>query len=467
MQVQFYQLSKRENSTLQPDEGVPFDIVFKEPVNFLYPVIRLTQAAIGANIAPVMYNYAYIAKFQRYYFVSNWEYVGGCWECSLAVDVLASWKSYITGQTVYVERAQSAYDGSIIDMQFPAKTDYTKKYTALANAWQNVAPSGGTYVVGVINDQEGTNRVGAVTYYALSASQIASFISYIFGNNIFQASNITEISEGLFKGLFNPAQYIVSCMWFPRAINNFGSATATIKIGYWDTGISAVLVTTLAEQVQVSGGFPNHDQASSRGSFLNFSPYAYYTMYCPPFGAIPIDSSIRAYGDYLRCPVYIDHITGQATMRIGIVPNQQHTGEITIFAGEVSAMFGVPIQLAQVMSDYSASIGQMASGGLVGNLLSVLSGAVQTAVSAYSPQVQSIGANGSFISEIMHPQLIATFANITAASDSILGRPLMQQRVVGTLSGYIKCRDAHVMIPCTDREKTMIETFMNGGFYFE
>lgn len=465
MQVQFYQLSKRENSTLQPDEGVPFDIVFKEPVNFLYPVIRLTQAAIGANLAPVMYNYAYIAKFQRYYFVSNWEYIGGCWECSLSVDVLGSWKSYITGQTVYVERAQSAYDGSIIDMQFPAKTDYTKKYAAVSSAWNGIAPSGGTYVIGLLNDQN--SGVGAVTYYACTPAMIYNFITYIFGNNIFTASSITEISEGLFKGLFNPAQYIVSCMWFPESLNAFGSSTATMKIGYWDTGISANLVTALVAERFVTGTLPDHDQASARGTFLNYSPYAYYTLYCPPFGAIPIDSSIRAHGKYLRCPVYIDHITGQATMRIGVTPTQTSSGEPNIFGGEISAMFGVPIQLAQVMSDYTGAIGNMASGAIAGNILSVLSGAVQTAISALSPQVDSIGANGSFLLSAVSPGLIATFANITAASDSILGRPLMQQRVVGTLEGYIKCRDAHVMIPCTDREKTMIETYMNGGFYFE
>lgn len=466
MQVQFYQLSKRENSTLQPDEGVPFDIVFKEPVNFLAPVVRLTQAAIGANIAPVMYNYAYIAKFQRYYFVSNWEYIGGCWECSLSVDVLGSWKSYITGQTVYVERAQSAYNGNIIDMQFPAKTDFTKKYASVSSSWVGVAPSGGTYVLGVLCDRSETT-LGAVTYYAMTSVMMTQFIGYIFGNNIYQASNITEISEGLFKGLFNPSQYIVSCFWFPVNYSTFGSNRANIKLGYWDTGIEGILTSTVAAERSISCTLPDHDQASARGSFLNCAPYAHYTLYVPPFGAIPIDSSVRGYGKYLYCPVYIDFITGQATMRIGVFSQANQQGTPSIYAGEVSGMFGVPIQLAQVLSDYSASIGRAASGGIAASVMGVLSGVVQSAVSAVAPQVESIGANGSFLAEIIHPTLIATFANITGASDSILGRPLMEQRVVGTLSGYIKCRDAHVQIPCTDREKSMIETYMNGGFYFE
>lgn len=464
MQIQLYQFAKKKNSTIQPDQGVSVDVVLKEPTNMLSPVIRITQARIGANIAPTMYNYVYIPKFTRYYFISNWDYIGGCWECTCVCDVMASWKTYISAQSVYVERAQAEYDGNIIDVMFPAKTDYTKKYASVSTSWNGIAPSGGTYVLGIINDQN-TKTVGAVTYYALTPSIISTFISYIFGNNIFQSSNINEISEGLFKGLFNPAQYIVSCIWFPESQTAFGSTSATIKIGYWDTGISGVLVETLAVRKVISGTFPNHDQASTRGAFLNFSPYAYYTLYVPPFGAIPIDSSVRAHGDYLRCSVYIDHITGQGTLRVGV--SNVNAGDPNIFAGEVSAMFGVPIQLAQVMSDYTGGIGQAVGGLLSGNILSVLSGAVQSAISAYSPQVQSMGANGSFMMDIIDPCIIATFANITDPSDSILGRPLMKQKAIATLSGFIKCSNVHVNIPCMDEEREQIEAMMNMGFYYE
>lgn len=466
MNIQFFQLSKRINSTQVPQEGQTIDIVMKEPVNFLAPVVRLTQSAIGQGLAPTIYNYAYIPKFSRYYFVSNWEYIGGCWECALKVDVLGSWKTYIAAQSCYVERAQSLYDPSIIDMMFPAKTDYTKKYASVLSSWVNVAPSGGTYVLGVLCDRT-ENTLGAVTYYALTTAMITQFMTYIFGNNIFQSSGINEISEGLFKGLFNPAQYIVSCIWFPVNYSTFGSNLTTIKLGYWDTGVQGILTSTVAATRSISCTLPDHDQASTRGTFLNFSPYAYYTLYCPPFGAIPIDSSVRGYGKYLYCPVYIDFITGQATMRIGVFSTANTQGTPEIYAGEVTAMFGVPIQLAQVISDYSSSIGQVAAGVLSGNVLSVLSGAVQSAIEAYAPQVQSMGANGSFLSEIMHPTLIATFANITDHADSILGRPLMQQKTINQLSGYIKCSNVHVAIPCTDQEKREIESFMNGGFYFE
>lgn len=466
MQIQLYQFAKKKNSTIQPEQGVSVDVVLKEPTNMLSPVIRITQARIGANIAPTMYNYVYIPKFTRYYFISNWDYTGGCWECTCVCDVMASWKTYISAQSVYVERAQAEYDGNIIDVMFPAKTDYSKTYASLADSWNGVAPSGGSYVLGLLNYQN-TGSIGAVTYYALTPSQIASFITYIFGNNIFQSSNINEISEGLFKGLFNPAQYIVSCIWFPESNNAFGSVSASIKIGYWDTGINAIIVSALVAERFVTGILPDHPQAGTRGVFLNYSPYAYYTLYVPPFGCITIESSIRAHGKYLRCPVYIDHITGQATMRIGVTETQVTSGEPNILGEEITTMFGVPIQLAQVMSDYTGSIGRMAGGAITGNILSVLSGAVQTAISAYSPQVQSMGANGSFLLSSMSPGIIATFAKITDPSDSILGRPLMKQKAVAALSGFIKCSNVHVNIPCMDEEREQIESMLNTGFYYE
>jgi hypothetical protein len=127
-------------------------------------------------------------------------------------------------------------------------------------------------------------------------------------------------------------------------------------------------------------------------------------------------------------------------------------------------MFGVPIQLAQIASDYIGALGSAAStGGFAG----LISGAVQTAVSAFAPSVNSTGVNGSFIMSIAPAGLISNFAKITGASDSILGRPLMQQRTISTLSGYIKCRDVHVSAPCFLEEKGRIESYMREGFYYE
>lgn len=458
--------TKKRNSTLKPQAGSGLtltDCVLKEPSDFLNPVIIMTPSAVASANSTPLYNYAWLPDFRRYYFIDNWTYNRGLWEAALSVDVMASFKESIAGMSCYVERAESAYDGNITDAAFPATTDFSIVHANLADSWYGVAPSGGCYVVGVINYQS-SEHVGAVAYYAMTSANMNSFLNYLFGNSIFNASGITEISEGLFKSLFNPAQYIVSCVWFPFTTYAFGTTQTTVKLGYWDTNVTAIMVSNLAEQTFVTGQFPYHPQAASRGAFLNYAPYAYYTIYVPPFGTMPIDSSYRSYGNYVRCQVYIDHITGQATMRAGISQTSEG-GTVSIWAGEASAMFGVPIQLAQVMSDYAGGIGKsLSSGNIIGG---ILSGLVSTATAAFSPTVTSIGANGSFINCVAAPGLIAAFANISGASDSIIGRPLMQQRTISTLSGYIKCRDVRANVPCLGPEKTMIESIMTGGFYYE
>jgi hypothetical protein len=130
-------------------------------------------------------------------------------------------------------------------------------------------------------------------------------------------------------------------------------------------------------------------------------------------------------------------------------------------------MFGVPIQLAQIQSDYMGAIGSAISGAAAGGIAGLLAGAVQSAVSAYAPTVNTSGTNGSFIMSVAPAGLIANFAQITGASDSILGRPLMQQRTISSLSGFIKCRDAHISAPCLAAERGLIESALNGGFYYE
>jgi hypothetical protein len=468
--------SKRENSTLLPAAGAGLqfqNVILKEPADLLAPVIRFSASGqlTATGAAPVVYTYAYIPKFTRYYFIQDWTYTGGCWEASLQVDVLASWKSIIGASSLYIERAESAGDGTIIDRAFPATTNFDVVHANIADSWYGVAPSGGCYVLGIINSDT-AYHVGACAYYAFTQSQLSSLMYWLYGDNIFRQSNIDEFGEGLFKSVFNPIQYLVSAMWFPFSVDTFGSESAAIQWGYWSTEQSAVRVRNLSHQTFVTGKFPDHPQAASRGEFLNYSPYAYYTLYVPPFGAMPIDSSFRAYGDYIRCQVFVDHITGQATMRAGISQTAEE-GTVSIWANEVSGMLGVPIQLSQVNTDYSGVAGNLLSGaagaaaGGAAGALAVASSLVSSAADIFSPTVSSIGANGSFISTVAPPGLMASFARISGASDSIIGRPLLQQRTISSLSGFIKCRDPHISAPCLAAERGLIESALNGGFYYE
>lgn len=461
--------SKRENSTAQPDvTGItPISCELKEDTSIINPVLIFSPGILPTPaINPIgIYNYADIPNFRRYYYIRDWVYTLGRWEAYLECDVLASYKSLIGGRTVYVERAASASNGNIIDTFYPAKTDCDITRVALAASWIT-APSGGCFVVGIVNYQS-SNQVGAVSYYALTFSQMSSLMNFLFTNNIFTASNITEIGEGLFKSLFNPFQYIVSCMWFPFYVNSFGSTQTDVKVGYWSTGINGTMVSSLQETTYLTGTIPNHPQIS-RGAYLNREPFTKLTLYVEPFGEIPIDTSYLSIGNYLYSKVIVDHITGQALLRVAISENSStlnHTRIIT----ERMGMIGIPIQLAQIMTDYAGTItsGLSAATGLLsGNILGAISGAM-SAVSSQMPKVSTTGSNGSWIMNVAEASLIVEHYKLVDENNAEFGRPLMTTKQINTLSGFIKCGAGDIELPGLGAEREKVMQYMINGFYYE
>ena len=466
IQVDFYTFSKKQNSTKQPNTAsVAYNCLLKEPTSALNPTILIAARDLPvATTAPTIYNYAHIGAFQRYYWVTDWVYNGGVWEISLAVDVLASWKTGIGSLSCYVERSSSSYNGSIMDLMYPTKTDFDITHVNVADAWYNVAPSGGTYVLGVINYQS-SNNVGAVTYYACTQANLSSVLNFLFGNSIYNASNISEIGVGLYSSFFNPFQYIVSCIWFPFSTVSFGSSSTDIKVGYWSTGVQAIMVSNLAQKTYVTATIPDHPQIS-RGSYLNHAPYTKLTLYLPPFGSIPIDTRFLEIGKYLYCGCYVDHITGEATLRVNIAPSSSNLQE-NKYITERSAVIGVPIQLAQVMTEYSKSPTGFLGDVLAEGILSILGQSVGSSINCSTPTVTTSGSNGSFVNFIMPAGLIVEHAKLVDEDLADFGRPCMQVKTINTLSGFIKAIEPHIALSITEAESIKIKELMENGFFYE
>ena len=470
MQVVLYKFTKRPNSTKEPSPNdatktVLNNVNLKEDTSFLFPTLIFTKSIItGFN--PVMFNYVTIPVWQRYYFIKDWRWASGVWECDLEVDVMATFKEEIGDTSAYIVRSASLYNGAIIDGFYPAKSDVSITKVNVSTSWYNVAPSGGTYVLGCINYETGS-KIGSITYYALTGSQLGMVLNYLFQSNIFNSENIYDISQGLFKSMFNPFQYVASCLWFPFSTVAFGSSAANVKVGYWDTGVSGIVVTSLAEKTYVTATIPDHPQIS-RGNYLNHAPYTNLTLFIPPFGSIPIDTAILEKGKYLYSAVLVDHITGQATIRISTCADSSHLDEYNIIT-ERSGMLGVPIQLSQIMPDYVgtvASIGNVAGSLLTGNIIGAL-GNVLNAVDSQMPKVSSSGANGSFIETLQYPTLIVEHLRLTDEDNAEYGRPLYSVQTIKTLSGYVQVGEDDHAFSGTDTECQMINKYMKSGFFYE
>lgn len=472
MTVYFFTFSKKKNSTAQPtlSNGTQFTVDLKEDCSIMNPVLVMTANTTGMPnpFTPAYFNYAYIQKFSRYYFISDVQYVLGHWEFHLTVDPLASFKSAIGNLSCYVERSASMYDSNITDGYYPAKSDCSVSVTDFG---QLINRNIGCYVVGITDCTNSGSRIGAVTYYAMTESELNNLLQFLFSGNIYTMSSITDISEGLYKSIMNPMQYIVSCMWIPAAQNVIASGNSVpIVCGYWTTTVNSKIMdgTVFSKDNRVS--FPNHPQVS-RGAYLNFAPFSRYTLYCPPFGAIPVESIFRTQGSYLNVKISVDCLTGQGSLRVSV---QNSNTDVALnqqkLLAERSALVGIPIQLSQVSSDMLSGvtgIGQSIISALTGNFAGAGSGILNAAGQMAQSRGYSLGYNGSFIETFNSTVLVSEFYTQVDTDNTDHGRPLMSTKTLNTLSGFIKCSDGHFNGACFDTEKDTINRYLVDGFYYE
>lgn len=489
MQILLYSgFRKRENSTKTPlvaDATRTVTGYLREPCSIMNPVFKIER--FPSDASPQSFTYAYIGEFARWYFVKDWTWAEGLWECSLEVDVLASFKTDIGNSQAYIDRCAYEYDGAVTDKLYPITTNFNTERADISTDWYNLAPSAGCYVLGIIGSaNRSTSQLGgAVTYYVLSPAQMGALMEYLLGtpfleDNGFPAimSTFQQLTQDTAKALINPVQYIASCMWFPCTPSTIGDGqNHRIVLGYYDLDtntVSGQYLTSQITQFHLTGEIPIHPQAASRGKYLNYAPYTRLTLNVQPFGSIPLDTSFCEIGSYLYGTVWTDTITGKAVLRLELYPDSAHVGTGAIVC-ETSSMMGIPIQLAQMTPDYLSAIPGFVNAGISidravdgdSSAFDMASSQIGNAVDALMPQVERQGITGSFIAETVPAQLTAQHFVVTDEDNTEFGRPLCAIRRIGDIPGFIKCRDAHVDFSCYKDEKTRILNYMTSGFFWE
>lgn len=218
--IRFYNFPKKPNSTKVPGVGDTYteltNCVLIEETGILNPRI-----AIKNDGTAIDWNYCYISKFGRYYFVGEPTYEIGRWVLPLHVDVMGTYKTAIGNSTQYVVRSASEYDGNIIDTEYPSKTD-PKAITVKSDKTIFGAFIQARYVVGIIGDLpdyaltvKDSVYNGSVIYYVISGRQLSDLVHSLLATVDLYHVPTSEISEPLQKQLLNPIQYIHSIKCVP------------------------------------------------------------------------------------------------------------------------------------------------------------------------------------------------------------------------------------------------------------
>lgn len=461
--VTFYSFAKRVNSTKQPATGTDYDCIIKSPCSTVNPAIQLD---LGKTMSPAAWNYCYIPSFGRLYWIKDWVYEDGLWTALCKSDPMGSFKNAIGSYSAYVLRSASQYDGNVQDLYYPMLADMSEVGVGSAQdpGWVTNWSSG-QFVIGIMGKNSGPNG-GAVTYYAISSSGMQAITDYLLDESHY--TNVTDITPDLLKCIFNPLQYIVSCMWFPFTVASLGSIS--LEVGWWTiSGVNAAKISNSVETYNLSFTLPTHPQAATRGNYLNAPPFSRYTVYAGPWGVIPVDAANIIGKTAVSFVMKVDLFTG--TGRLSMTSGG---GALTYVEDHVTQI-GVPVSLGQNVINQGALMQVATAGGEIFDSVThlKLGAAMNTeietvgSVAALSQSVPSVvGSNGSMAFNTQF-RLVGRFMKIADEDRASRGRPLLKVKTISSLSGYIQCVDADPAIACTDTELSEIVNYMNSGFYYE
>ena len=456
-----YKFSKKRNSTKRPTGGTTFSIELKSPCDIIQPTIVINQANLG-----LIPNYAYIPQFERYYFVVSQKWENGLWHIGMKVDALATWKTEIGAQALYVTRCSQEYDGQIMDNLYPAKSKPTFSHIDKTSGWNSSDITTGTFVVGVAGQN--------TTYYTFTYNGLQLFLQYLLGT--LYANELTSSWSSVYSDLdwiANPLQYITGITWFPFAYA--GPPVSTIRVGYVDVpvaggevlGSGLVFFTTTFTP-------PKHPQATTRGEYLNNAPYSDYSLFYPPFGQIQLDPDIVANTTDLEALVYVDLRTGNATLTI--LDNDN-----TVLTSWIHSRIGQPYQTSEIKTQGTfdlaktvGMIGSMAPAMATGNVAGVATGLISNGTNAIGdyargkiPSARTLGSQGGMNSLRGDIILQCDFKELVDEDNISRGRPYCKVATINTLAGYIMVSDADVSIPAEVSELEEITQYMEGGFFYE
>lgn len=470
--VRFWTFTKKYNSTKRPvtENGTLYNCVIKDGSSIVNPKIELN---LGMNNNPSAFNYCRIASFDRYYYIREWSFDKGLWTATLATDVLATYKDEIGAASLYMLRASNEKNGRVIDNKYPCKVNSDFERTAITTPYKPYYDTNGyqgCYIIGVVAD---TGTYGSIKYYVLDQVNLAKVCDYLINDAVSTANgfNLSDAAIALQNSIVDPIQYIKSAMWLPfDAADISGTFTSNVKVFNWQ--IPNVTGHFLASSPYIEKTFTpatkKHPDTNDRGNYVNAKPYTLAHLCFPPFGVIELDSTVICDVNNITLNLKVDGITGRGFLEV-IAHNQ--------VLNRLEAQIGVPIQLAQISSDYIGAVSSIA-GGVAGAVGSVMSGniagaiaggvgAIGNAINSLAPRAQTMGSGGAFSHLLGEFEVDFQFFRPVDDDNEHNGRPLCAKRQVSVLGGYMLVQDGDVSIAGTQGEGDAVKAFLESGFYYE
>lgn len=482
--LNLWSFSKRRNSTKQPTgAAVTKTVKLKEGTSLEQPTFILDGQVHG-------YNYAQFGGV--YYYIDDVVIAkNNITELNCSRDLLATFKAAIMASSQYV--AYYTHNNTeISDKRLSTKT--TKSLDINTRNFDTLGNGTGTNYAVVLN-VIGVDACDSYVVNQATARTILNNLDNWFDNSGSYSSNgsgILDPSDSIFswasvedsiKSFMQETIYFWK-QWFAsgKASDNLRSAymlplppsaiggySDTIKLGKYDTGVSATRV---------------YDRIFSDGCSVNIpwqandwrrnAPYHELFLYIPYVGLITLSPSDLIGDTSLNVAVSLDVASGDAVFAVYTGTNRF----IGQYATNLAASFAVgtsnvpPASMANAIVGAGVDVAAAYATGGASAVIGSMTGGISNMGNVLSGMPSCIGANmgGAVLGLTDKVICYSIFHDTTVAPSNpsaVQGTPYNGVMSLSGVSGYVQCVNASVEMDGLGNDKDIVNNYLNGGIYIE
>lgn len=331
-------------------------------------------------------------------------------------------------------------------------------------------------------------NVGLITVYHPTPAELYAFESWLW---------VTLSNADINTVWNNPFDGVITLFELYCTPTDVGSRT--IHSGFLDSGINSAIISRYTEINCGTYAIPEY-----YGNYLDYSPYSKAHVYLPFIGVqeLNVDDIV---GHAVNITYRIDEYNGSCIAMITVAKTTEVNGETVEYSNTMYQFSGncaveLPISggsQAQIKAGlmmanaYQTAANISAGANLLGGVGSLIAGNIGGAIQGLGSAASSyafgqanalshmlsgkstVQKSGQFGSSYGAMGIKVPFITITRPKqiqvpnyNELYGYPAHKMVTVGACTGFLRCREVHVISPtASDEEKALIENLMKSGVY--